>query len=245
VSVSVEKIRQLLGVVGKENQVKLRVLHQAVTESLKAYRNNYSTANLKAWKAAERELEDFVDQLQSDIEDAAAGDESFTSLAEVLRHLDKDGWKVSQTTIYKHKKRGLIRPNERGRYLRSVVDAYAARNLQRLDGTQPGSEAEDEKRAAEIRKTKAQAEHWEIKSAVARGAYIPREQHEEDLAARAAVLRSDLLDMCRSRAPDLVNVVDGDPEKVSDLSEYMINMVLTFLDRYARQAEQAQAEALG
>lgn len=243
-TVSVEKLRQLIEVVGKENQIKLRVLNQAVADTLKAYRANYSTANLKAWKAAEKELDDFVEQLQADIEDTAAGDESFATIAEVLRHLDREGWKVSQTTIYKHKKRGLIRPNERGRYLRSVVDAYAARHLQRLDGAPTGAGAEDEKRAAEIRKTLAQAEHWEIKAAVARGAYIPREQHEEDLAARAAVLRSDLLDLCRSRAPDVVNIVDGDPEKTTDLSEFMVDMVLTFLDRYAKQAEADQAEAL-
>jgi hypothetical protein len=241
VTVSVEKLKQLLEKVSKEDQVKLRILNQAVVDTLKNYRSGYTTASLKAWKAAEKELSDFVDQLQADIEDTAAGDESFPTGADVLRYLDRENWKVSQSTFYKHKKAGLIRPDERGRFLRSVVDAYAARHLQRLDGSVAGAAAEDEKRAAEVRKTLAQAEHWEIKAEVARGNYVPRDQVERDLATRAAVLKSDLLDFCRSRCPDIVAMVDGDAEKISDLSEFLIDQVLSFLDRYARQGAKDKA----
>jgi len=232
--INTETIKQALTVGTDEQKIKIRVLNQAVAENLRTYKSKYSIANLNAWKAAEKALEDFVGKVFLDQEGATA--EYFENIHRVLIHLKSQLWKISPTTLYNHRSKGLLVSDENGRFLVVDVEKYAARNLKRLDGTVGDSESKDikDKRQAEIRKAKAQAKHWEIKAKVAAGLYVPREHFERQLALRASVFKSDLLSFCRSLAPDMVDMVNGDETLTPDLIDFMTERTLLHLDRYSK-----------
>jgi len=233
--IKTETIKQALEIATPEEQMRIRLLNQAVAENLQAYKSKYSTANLNAWRSAEKELTDYVEKLFMGQEDTAPL-VYLANLNKVLLHLKSKLWKVSSTTLYNHRKKLFIKPDEKGRYLVSDVDLYAEQYLKRLDGRAGESESKDikDKRQAEIRKAKAQAKHWEIKAKIAAGLYVPRENFERELASRASVFKSDLLSFCRSMAPDIIHLVKGDDDLAPDLIDYMTEQTLVHLDRYSR-----------
>jgi hypothetical protein len=232
-----EKIKRLLDVAGSEDQIKLKVLHNAVVKCIKDYQAESTSARLNDWQKAEGALEAFIAELSA----AHLQDSSNTlpNVPAIVEYLDARGWKAGTSTIYKHQKEGKIRPQQDGTFRIADCDKYAATYLKHKDGT--GSMKLDtlqqEKLQAEIAKTKAQAEHWEIKAKASSGAYVPKELFERELARRAAVFRNDLENFARSEADGIVAAVEGDPSKVPDLIEYLLGRVEEFLDRYSRERE--------
>lgn len=232
-----DRIQAAMELASENDKVKLRLLARAVAQTLNSFKTKYSTTNLRNWKAAETELEDYLSQIESDQENgeavSAPSTLSFDNLQKVLFYLKGQSWKVSQSTLYKHNKAGLLKPEKTGQYLLANVESYAANYLKRLDGSVVSDDDDaKKKREAEIRKVVAQAEHWELKTKTESGLYVPKDLYEKNLAARAKVLKSDLLGFCRSEAPDIVNKVEGNPELIPDLIQYLSNGISAFLNRY-------------
>ncbi len=119
------------------------------------------------------------------------------------------------------------------------VEKYATIFLKRLDGVKADltDAIQQEKSRAEADKLKAQAEHWQIKTAVARGLYVEKDAFERELARRAAVFRSDIENFIRAQAVGIINLVAGDATKAPDLIEYMLAHAEDWLDRYAGEKE--------
>jgi len=237
--ISNDRIQAVMELAQESDKVKLRFLAKAVAQTLNAFKTKYSTANLRNWKAAESELEDYLSQIESDQESDAGPAPSvlsFDNLQKVLIYLKGQSWKVSQSTLYKHNKAGLLKPEKTGQYLLASVESYAANYLKRLDGSVVSDDDDTKKkREAEIRKVVAQAEHWELKTKTESGLYVPKDLYEKNMAARAKVLKSDLLGFCRSEAPDIVNKVEGNPELIPDLIQFMTERVLNCLNRYCEE----------
>ncbi len=61
--------------------------------------------------------------LQGDNQSAA--DYLFYNLADVLRYLQHQGFKLSRPSLYRHNKEGKIIPDAMGKYSQKVVDRYA------------------------------------------------------------------------------------------------------------------------
>jgi predicted metalloprotease with PDZ domain len=61
--------------------------------------------------------------LQGDNQSAA--DYLFYNLADVLRYLQHQGFKLSRPSLYRHNKEGKIIPDATGKYSQKVVDRYA------------------------------------------------------------------------------------------------------------------------
>jgi hypothetical protein len=240
--ISRQRIDEVLAVCDPEEAVRIRILDQDVSFTLKAVKNQYSTANIKAWKAAEKELSDFLDQVFSDHSDSdAAGGESnlsFPNIAKVRSYLHSNGWKVSQSAIYKHAGMNLIRPDKDGRFQLDQVLAYAEQNLKRRDGsTTADDEDQKRKRQADIRKAEAQAKHWELKTKIDAGLYVPRDLFEKELGARALIFKADLHTLARTRSMEIIDFVAGNPDLAPDLIQFLIDRFDSLLDRYSRDPD--------
>src|SRR3989304_759138 len=169
-------------------------------------------------------------------------DTVFKGLKEVLVYLKAEGWKVSKTSLYLHVSDGKLRPRKvDGQYEKRTIDKYAKTFLG-LVGT-PGKTSymlgklQEQRIAAETKKAAAQAETWATKTKIFSGAYVPKDIFEAELSKRAITLRADLENFCRYEAAGIVNLAGGDPDKIADLIEYMLEKVNVFLDRYAGNRE--------
>lgn len=239
-----DQIQDALAVASRSEKRKIKILHKDVIDTQKACQQRYSNANFKKWQTAESDLIDFIDQVLADENGQPSGPAvSFANIPKVAEWLKRNGWKVGTSTLYKHKKTGMLRPDGSGRFPLPAVEKYAEQTLTRLDGSSPACGLDEDKRKADTRKAVAQAKHWELKTNIASGLYVPRENFEIELATRARVLKSDLLSFCRSQPAEIIDLVNGDPGLAPDLVQFMVDQVETFLDRYAADPDQANLDA--
>jgi hypothetical protein len=230
------KLKKLLETAGPQDQVKLKVLHNAVVKCIRDYQADSVSAKLKDWKSAEGALDAFIDTLWAEHFD---GGQTLPNLLAVVDYLNGRGWKIKKSAAYQHHKEGKIRPQKNGAYRIADVEKYAATFLKRLDGARAAllDTIQQEKARAEMDKLKAQAEHWQIRTAIARGLYVEKDAFERDLARRAAVFRADIENFIRAQAAGIISLVDGDATKAPDLIEHMLDQAEGWLDRYSGEQE--------
>lgn len=229
------KFKTLLDTVDEKDRIKLTVLHNANLTGIKNYRDEPTSTHLNNWQRAEKALDDFVNFLWSR---HVQQEETFPNILAVVAYLTDQGWKISKSAAYNHQKKGLLRPHPDGLFYVADVERYA-KTLERKDGSKPESidKIQQKKLYAETRKSVAQAEHWETKTRIFTGEFVPRGFFEHELAKRALVFRSDLNGFIRSEAAGIIHIVDGDSGKVSDLIAYLLVKIDEFLGRYTEEKE--------
>lgn len=168
--------------------------------------------------------------------------EKLKNLLEVVEYLKGAGWKVSKSAMYRHRDQGKIGPQDDGGFLVADVERYARDWLKRLDGSGGRKSTVEpieqrDKKAAEARKVKAQAEHWEIKTKILRGEYVERAAFERALARRAAVFKSDIENFIRNYAGEMIALAKGDATHTPDVIEFWLDGAEKWLARYAEDQE--------
>ena len=165
--------------------------------------------------------------------------ETFSSLMAVCKHLKASGFRVSKSTVYNHYDEGKIKADKTGKFTLQVVEKYAASYLKRLDGTSGQSKAIDDlqlaKASDESRRLKAIADIAELKAKVMSGEFVPKDIFEQNLAARAALFRSDLENMVAGESPSIITLVAGDENKLPDLVEFLRDKIEIMLARYSEE----------
>jgi len=230
------KLKKLLEIAAPEDQIKLKVLHNAVINCIREYKADSTSSKLKDWKSAEGALDAFIDTLWA--EHFEESGDTLPNLLAVVKYLKSRGWKIGKSKAYQDHKDGKIKTQKNGAFRIADIEKYAITfDLKRIDGVKADSldAIQQEKARAEADKLKAQAEHWQIKTAIARGLYVEKDTFERELARRAAVFRSDGENFCRSQAPGIISLVSGDAAKTPELIDYMLDHLEGWLDRYASE----------
>lgn len=231
-----EKVRKLITIVDQQDKIKLTILNNAVIKCIKDYQTESSSARLTDWQRAESALEACVTELWSK---HYTDDASLPNALAVVDHLSAKGWKVKKSSIYNHRKEGKLRPQPDGSFKLADVDRYAETYLRRKDGGQSDKldKLQQQRLDAEIRKTRAQADHWEMKAKSFSGAYVPKDLFEKEMAKRLAVFRNDLETFASSEAGEIATAVAGDPGRIPDLIAHLMDRFEVFLARYAEERE--------
>lgn len=211
-------------------------LRMAVGKAQKAMAKKPSKESVENFTAINDALDDFL--AKKDGTDPDPEERRFKNMLEVVEYLKGQGWKIEKTKAYADKKAGKIKAQPDGSFLMSDVDRYIVKvELKKADGTDPATDTQNRKAEASAKKEESQARWWDIKADVESGKYVPKEQMEYELAARAAYLRTDLENFIRSHAAEMVAIVDGDPGKTPELLDFYLNALADWLNRYAKQKE--------
>lgn len=231
------RLKKLLEVADEQDQVKLKVVYNAVIKGVNEYNKNASQIKLKNWKSAEKELDTYIDKLWARYID---NEIIFPNLLAVIKYLKDNNWKLSKSRAYQHHDEGKIKPQTNGTYRQSDVEKYAALHLKTADGktvSKKLKDYQDRRNMAETRKMEAQAEHAEMKNEAAKGLYVPREAFEQELAKRATVFKSDVENFIRAGAEKIIATVGGDPAKAPALIEYQMDAAADWMNRYDSDKE--------
>lgn len=160
---------------------------------------------------------------------------TFPNLLQVLEYLRKAGWKISQPGIYKHRHEGKIVARKDGTFGQVAVEKYARTFLRRADGSRAGQEVQEQqqrKAAEETRKISAQADLAELKAKALQGALVPRESRDSELAAKAAIFRTDGENWIHAEASGIIDVCRGDQTYLPDVIAHMLAGLESWLARY-------------
>jgi hypothetical protein len=230
------KLKKLLEIATPEDQIKLKVLHNAVINCIREYKGDSTSSKLKDWKSAEGALDAFIDTLWAEHFDE---EPTLPNLLGVVDYLSARGWKIKKSAAYQHHKDGKIRPQKNGAYRVSDVERYASTFLKHLDGAKMDAldTIQQEKAQAELGKLQAQTKHWELRNEIASGRYVEKDAFERELAKRAIIFRNDLENFCRTEAAGIIEMAEGNAEKLPDVVEYMLDKTNVYLARYAEDKE--------
>lgn len=163
--------------------------------------------------------------------------QSFASLKEVLAHLQEQGRKIGQSKLYADRAKGLLKAQADGSFRKRDVDRYAATLPMHAlpeKETKAAQEYAARKAKAEAEKLEEQAKAERFKNEVRAGKYIPREDVEVELAARAGVLATGLRTSFETSLLDYIHMVDGNPRKASEMLSLFERQLDATLNEYAR-----------
>lgn len=166
--------------------------------------------------------------------------QEFKNLREVAGYLKEQGYQTAQSTIYKHGREGLLRPNrETGMYSLKGVLRYAGKYLKQKA---TGQKIEDEELRRETERLqkellKVRLERETLKKLKEERGLIERSLFDLELASRAAVLETGLKGMIQARAGEFVMIVDGDERKTGDLARELMAALDEALNEFATTKE--------
>ena len=167
-------------------------------------------------------------------------DQRFASIADVLDYLKQD-WKVTKTSLYRHQREGKFLPQTDGTFLQKDIDKYSKTWLKQKSTGKRVSEKMDElqrkKMERELQNLDLEYERKKFGHEKDLGKYIPKEQMEIELAARAGILDAGLKHWIQSRSADWIRTVDGDTKKVGELINLMNRDLDEHINSYAALTE--------
>jgi hypothetical protein len=218
-----------------QERITMTVLYNTVQKALKQVNESSTAASINDWRKSESAYNEIENKLWGKYFEP-----TLANILAVVDYLTAAGYKISKSACYNHKKQGKLKPKDDGTFRISDVDRYAQQmKLPRLDGRahETAESLMEDKQKADIKKAIAQADHWELKTQIARGLYVPRDSFERELAQRAMIFKADAEAFCRTQAAVIIGLTGGDKEKAPDLIEYMLGSIAGWLSRYAADRE--------
>jgi len=141
---------------------------------------------------------------------------SFKSLHQVLQHLKDAGYKIGKSKLYEDAKKGAIRINPDNTVLETEVRAYAG-TLARVDGDiQDLNDIHNRKAAKDVELTGIKIQRAQLELDKELGKYIPRNDFEQELAARAMIFENGFRNLFATQAAEWIALVAGKPGKLPD-----------------------------
>jgi hypothetical protein len=165
----------------------------------------------------------------------------FQTIADVLKYLKMAGWKVTKTSLYRHRDEGKLLPKEGGSFLRRDVDKYAKSFLKLQSTGKKARQLEDElqrkKLQAELDNLDLEHKRKKLQYDRELSKYILREEVDLQLAARAGILDAGLRHWIQSKVADWIRATGGDLKKAGELINLMMRDLDEHINSYALSRE--------
>jgi len=229
-----DRLQKLIDGADDRDKITLKVLYNAVVENLKTYNASKTAARLKDWRDAESALKATIQELEAKY---FPTEQPLPNLLAVVDWLKNHGWKVSKSKVYADAKAGRISARPDGSYSLKSVQTYAGNCLKQKGSAGQRDEMMSgiatDRAKAEADKLRHQADMAELKLRLAQGKFVQKDYFDIELSKRAAIFRSDLEGLVRSKASDIVSLVTGNPTRIPELIEYLLLEVEHVLARYS------------
>ena len=152
----------------------------------------------------------------------------FSNVEDVVEYLQGQGFKVSRSSVFAHRKEGKLVATAKGNFSRKAVHFYAANYLaQHSTGATPVvSDLQSKKLMAEVALKTEQARTAKLQRERQEGRLIPREDVELQLAGRAAVLIDGLKAALHARLGEIQEAAgQGSRNLVMTLEDVIDNAI--------------------
>lgn len=167
--------------------------------------------------------------------------ESLDNLAVVLAYLVNDGWKITKTTLYRHKNEGRFLPDKDGSYAVETIDRYAKLHLKKSATGKKVNQETDElqqlklEQEIDLQKIKIDRERFNYEKD--QGLHIAKDQVELNMALMYSVIFTGLRHWIQSKAPEWIALASGDIKKQGELINAMTNDLDVLSNQFSKQKE--------
>lgn len=226
-------IENLLASANPDEALELRVFKRAIGMTLKKYQDSPTKGNQQNYEAARAAYEEKKQALEDKYFGAPAGP-TFPSLLEACDHLKKVGFRISKSKLYRDRDKNFFKVNPDGTVPESEIRAYAAEHLPKSRASLNDlDDIHAVKTAREVERLEKQNEKLQFELDRERGKYIPREDFEAELAARAAVLDSGFRHLFNTKAREWIALVAGRVDRQADFLSALNQSLDNQLNTYA------------
>lgn len=217
-------IERLLQTAPEEVAIKIRVLHAAVVDSMRAYNQSHKPALLKAWKAAETELTTYVETVQNEETPAAGIDAEAVKKVldadmstETIAHV----FGLTPTRVRQLTKEGMPRAGRNRYHLPNCVQWYT----EHLKEKSQNPDHETKRQRSRLLKARADKAVLEVKQA--EQALIDMADVKTIWANHIVAAKTKLLGMPSKLAPILAEITD--PAAIQEEVKRLVFEILTEL----------------
>lgn len=233
-----ERLDKLIDAADDQDKITMKVLYNAVVSNLTAYNAQKSSSRLKDWHHAQTALTKSIAEMEGKY---FPSERPLPNLLAVVDWMKDHGWKVSKSKLYADAKVGKIASKDDGTYSIKSIQTYAGNYLRQKGVIGKREEALGDiaslKAQAEADKLRSQADMAAINLKIKQGRFVEKDYLDQELARRAALFKNDLITFCRTSAVEIISLVSGDPDRVPDLIDHMIETMESCLNRYAEDRE--------
>ncbi|HEA68550.1 hypothetical protein LCGC14_0944730 [marine sediment metagenome] len=159
---------------------------------------------------------------------------AFANRLEALKQLERLGYKIKKSKLYKDAKDGLLRLQPDGKVLEKDLDRYA--RLARLDkpAARSGVNIDDvlaDTANATLKKLQEQIKDLELKNEVATGQHVEKALVDMEMASHIAVINAGFDQVISESLPEVIDVVNGDSTKLAEAMELVANKKAEMMNR--------------
>ncbi|MDD3814409.1 MAG: hypothetical protein PHZ02_07160 [Desulfocapsaceae bacterium] len=216
-----ERISRLMAVASASDKLELVILNNGYVAATKENQKLSTKESLNRWRGIRTELAGYLNKLEGKYFPGDEMPESFKTKKEVLGYLQEDGWQIGQSQFYKHCRDMLLRPEKEGGYSLNAVKKYAAINLRRTETGQKVNDKldrmQEERLEVELETAKVKLTREQHDLGVKQSKFIPRDDFELAIVARAVAFMAHLNHTIQSSVPDWIDVVGGNQDRAPDL----------------------------
>jgi hypothetical protein len=173
--------------------------------------------------------------------DKETSEKTFATVADVLDYLEGDGWKVTKTSLYRHREEGKLLPQRDGSYARKDVDKYARTWLRQQSTGKRISQKTDELQRRrldlELDVLEIQKKRNQLAYEKDLGLLVRKEEMEIELAMWVGILDVGFTNWIKSHAAEWIRMVDGNMRKVGEFTSQMLHEKDKLMNSYASTTE--------
>ncbi|HEA67788.1 MAG TPA: hypothetical protein ENI07_13340 [Desulfobacterales bacterium] len=171
---------------------------------------------------------------------------AFANRQEALKQLERQGYKIKKSKLYKDAKDGLLKLQPDGKVLEKDLDRYA--RLARLDkpAARSGVNIDDvlaDTANATLKKLQEQIKDLELKNEVATGQYVEKALVDMEMASHIAVINAGFDQVISESLPEVIDAVNGDSTKLAEAMELVANKKAEMMNRLSEMKFEVEFEA--
>ncbi|MDL2226559.1 hypothetical protein LJB86_02750 [Deltaproteobacteria bacterium OttesenSCG-928-M10] len=158
---------------------------------------------------------------------------------EAVEYLQAQGYKISKSKLSLDLRKKRLPTTPEGGFEASALLGYARTHCTPLARAEDQNEssANLERIKADAANKQAMAERNRLKLERERGNLMPRDEHELDLAARAAFFRREVETLGQRLGPRLIHLVGGDENRLPDFLEFWQENTEIWMDAWSEDRE--------
>jgi hypothetical protein len=232
-----EAIKELSKGLTPTERSELVVKYNAYIDNLARARDAQDKSTLQALDQAKKSLSALLNDIESR-NAGRAGDELFANLLLATQYLQKAGWRVAKTKVYKDGRAGKLRVNPDKTTFKSELDAYAHKYLSR--SVVPDFDQVDDllriEKECQIQLLKTREKKLAFEADLAQGKYLDRDAVLLEWSVKLGLLEAYLKNAARTNAVEWTIAVKGDPDR----ADIMYGMIAAVVDAVLEQLADLQ-----
>ncbi|MBU0680119.1 MAG: hypothetical protein KKD73_01735 [Proteobacteria bacterium] len=230
--------KEILEATSQNEKIEYGIRYKALINNAQAYAKESTSANLKDWDNAKAALAAMEKKLMDKYDTSEESQsKQFKTQALVLSYLKDQGYKIEKSALSNHARKGQLK-KKGSVFLQKDIDDYARIHLQ--DDSSGEKESDKNGRALQEQKTKKEIalKHEQLLKAqmereIMEGKYVLADKVEQELVARALVLKEGQVHTIHTYVAEWVDLVGGNQALVADMEASMVEAFAQLLHDYA------------